>query len=297
MTLDEVKSHLDWPQWLATLNVEYYFLRKHNVFGFLVTNLATKLIGFKFIFTKKRNAQGQVVRYKVRLVAQGFTQRHGVDYDFTYSHVMDSNTFCYLLDMAVQYSLETQLLDIVIAYLYGPIYIVIHIRPPPDFLSEIPPKNTQGSYYGLKIQKTFYGLKQTSIMWYKHLWDFLLHHQFQHDQTLSCLFTLKDKTGFVIIAVYVDDLNLVGTPDICSRAMSLLTTQFEMKLSGKTTLCLGLQVAHLPDGSIFLHQTTYIQNLLKKFYMDQANSLFASMVGRSRTFDDPYRPCEEEEEE
>ena len=101
----------------------------------------------------------------------------------------------------------------------------------------------------------------------------------------------------MIIAVYVDDLNLVGTPDICSRAMSLLTTQFEMKLSGKTTLCLGLQVAHLPDGSIFLHQTTYIQNLLKKFYMDQANSLFASMVGRSRIFDDPYRPCEEEEEE
>ena len=61
VTLDEAKSRLDWPQWLATLNVEYSSLRTHNVFGRLVINLATKPIGFKLIFTKKQNAQGQVV--------------------------------------------------------------------------------------------------------------------------------------------------------------------------------------------------------------------------------------------
>jgi hypothetical protein len=142
MTLDEAKFCLNWPQWLAHLSAEFSSLRKHNVFGPLATNLATKPIGFKLIFTKKRNAQGHVVRYKVRLVAQGFTQRPGVDYEFTYSHVMDSNTFRYLLGMAVQYFLETQLLDVVTAYLYGAIDFVIHIRPPPDFLSEIPPEDT-----------------------------------------------------------------------------------------------------------------------------------------------------------
>ena len=82
-------------------------------------------------------------------------------------------------------------------------------------------------------------------MWYKHLQDFLLHHQCQHDQTLPCLFTLEDKTGFVIIAVYVDDLNLVCTPNTCSCAMSLLTTQTKMKLLGNNTFCLGL-----PSGSL-----------------------------------------------
>ena len=56
-------------------------------------------------------------------------------------------------------------------------------------------------------------------------------------------FILKDKTDFVIIAVYVD-LNLVGTPSTCSHAVSLLTTQFEMMLLGKTPFCLGLQVAY-----------------------------------------------------
>jgi hypothetical protein len=100
----------------------------------------------------------------------------------------------------------------------------------------------------------------------------------KHDQTLSSLFTLNDRTDFVIIAIYVDDLNLIGTLDTCSRVMSLLTTQFEMKLLGNTTICLGLKVAHLLDGSIFLHQTPYIQNLLKMFHMDQTNPLSAPMV-------------------
>ena len=146
VTLNEAKSRPNWPQWLAALNAEYSYWRKHNVFGPLVTNLVTKPIGFKLSFTKKQNAQGQIVRYKVRLVAQRFTQRLGIDHEFTYSHVMDSNTFRYLLGMVVQYFLETQLLDVVTTYLYGPIDVVIHIRPPPDFLLDIPPEDTQGSY-------------------------------------------------------------------------------------------------------------------------------------------------------
>jgi hypothetical protein len=134
-------------------------------------------------------------------------------------------------------------------------------------------------------------------MWYQHLREFLLHHDFRHDQSLPYIFTFKKSTGFVVVAVYVDDLNLVGTPETCTYVVNLLITQFEMKLLGKTSFCLGLQVTHLHDGSIFLHQTGYTQKLLKRFGMDKANSLSAPMMGRSRTSDDPYRPCEEEEEE
>ena len=106
---------------------------------------------------------------------------------------------------------------------------------------------------------------------------------------------LKHITSFVIIVVYIDDLNLVGTSNICNCTMSLLTTQFEMKFLNKTIFCPYLQVVHLQYGSIFLHQTIYIQNLLKRFHMDQANLLFVPMVGWSRSFDNPYCPCKEEE--
>ena len=101
----------------------------------------------------------------------------------------------------------------------------------------------------------------------------------------------------MVIAVYVDDLNLVGTPATCQHAMTLLTNQFEMKLLGQTSFCLRLQLSHVLGGGIFLHQTTYTQKLLKRFGMDKANLLSAPMTGRSKTSDDPYTSCKEEEEE
>ena len=68
-----------------------------------------------------------------------------------------------------------------------------------------------------------------------------------------------------------------------------------MKLLGKTLFCLGLQVHHFPDG-VLLHQQSYTRKLLKFFNMDQAHALAAPMIGKSRSEDDPYQPCSEEEE-
>ena len=199
--------------------------------------------------------------------------------------------------MAIQYSLDTQLLDVVTAYLYGPLDAQLYIRPPPEFLDQAPPEDTNGNYSGLRLQKALYGLKQAGRMWYKHLRDFLLFHNFQHDQALPCLFTLQHTSGFVVIAVYVDDLNLVGTPATCQHAIALLTNQFEMKLLGRTSFCLDLQLTHIRGGGIFLHQTTYTQKLLKRFGMDKANPLSTPMIRCSKTSDDPYAPCKEEKEE
>ena len=181
LTLDEAKASPDWPKWQTTFKAEYQSLRKHNVFGPLVTTSTTRLVGHKLIFVKKRNTQGDIVRYKVRLVAQGFIQCPRIDFQFTYSPVMDSETFRYLLGMAVQYSLDTQLLDVVTTYLYGPLDAQLYIRPPLEFLEQAPPEDTPGTYSGLRLQKALYGLKQAGRMWYKHLRDFLLFHNFNHD--------------------------------------------------------------------------------------------------------------------
>jgi hypothetical protein len=84
---------------------------------------------------------------------------------------------------------------------------------------------------------------------------------------------------------------------LSKRVELILTKQFEMKLLGRTSFCLGLQVQHLPDGSILLHQESYVKKLLKNFNMADANPISAPMIGRSKTGEDPYRPCEEEEDE
>ena len=237
------------------------------------------------------------MHYKVQLVAQGFTQRPRVDYDFTYFPIMDFRTFHYLLGMAIQYALDTQLLDVMTAYLYGPLDAHIYIKPPPNFLANSPLEDNPGIYSSLHLQKAQYKLKQAERMWYQHLHEFLLHHQFSHDQALPCLFILKNSSGFVVVAVYMDDLNLVGTLATYKHVVELLTTRFEMKLLGKTSFCLGLQILHIPNGSIFLHQTTYTQKLFKHVGMDKSNPFSAPMIGRTKSANDPYRPCKEEEEE
>jgi hypothetical protein len=97
--------------------------------------------------------------------------------------------------------------------------------------------------------------------------------------------------------VYVDDLNILGTPELCQYAQDILTKNFDMKYLGQTSYCLGLQVHYVTNGVILLHQQAYVQKILKVFNMDQANPLAVPMIGRSKICDDPYQPCDEEEEE
>ena len=263
-TLDQAMKRPDWPQWKAAIETEYASLRKHGVFAEIVTDLDQHPIGYKLIFTQKLDSQGRVLRYKVRLVAQGFTQRPGIDYDQTYSPVMDTVSFRYLLALAVQFSLKIYLLDVVTAYLHGNLDTKLHLTPPPGFLKSIPtPK--PGKFTGLSNYKALYGLKQSGRAWYHHLCNFLISQGFIHNNTLPCIFTYTSEVGFVILAVYVDDLNILGTPELCKYAQDILTKNFDMKYLGETSYCLGLQVHYVPNGGIFLHQQAYVQESLNSF--------------------------------
>jgi hypothetical protein len=77
---------------------------------------------------------------------------------------------------------------------------------------------------------------------------------------------------FFIISVYVDDLNIIGHTKDIDEAHNYLKTEFEMKDLGMTKFCLGFQLEHLQTG-ILVHQSTYVQNVLKKFNMDKAMHL------------------------
>jgi hypothetical protein len=76
-------------------------------------------VGFKWIFSRKRNENNEVVKYKAGLVAQGFTQRHGIDFNETYSPVMSGITFRYSMSVEVQNCLSMQFMEVVTGYLYG----------------------------------------------------------------------------------------------------------------------------------------------------------------------------------
>ena len=252
-------------------------------------------MGNKWVFVRKRNDKNEVVRYKARLVAQGFTQRPGIDYEETYSPVVDAITFRYLISLAVRERLEMRLMDVVTAYLYGSLENEIYMKVPDGF--KVPKiHNEPREMYSIKLNKSLYGLKQSGRMWYNRLSTFLIKEGYKNDPVCPCVFIKRSGSEFVTIAVYVDDLNIIGTPQELSKAVGLLKSEFEMKDLGKTKFVLGLQIEHLKDG-VFLHQSTYTSKVLKRFKMDKAHPLSTPMVVRSLNVEtDPFRPCDEDEE-
>jgi hypothetical protein len=212
-------------------------------------------VGSKWIFVRKRNENNKVVRYKVRLVAQGFTQKPGINFDETYSPVMSGITFRYLISLVAQKGLSMHLMDVVTAYLYGSLDSDIYMKLPEGI--DISNKNHSRNMYCVKLQKSLYGLKQSRRTCYNRLKEFLLQKGFSNNNDCLCVFIIKSSTGFCIISVYVDDLNIIGTQRDIDETRNHLKTKFEMKDLGKTKFCLGLQLEHLPTG-ILVHQSAYI---------------------------------------
>jgi len=117
-SIKECRQRNDWPKWKGAIEAELNSLEKRKVFGPVVPiPEGVKPVGYKWVFTRKQNEKGEIVRYKARLVAQGFSQRPGIDYEQTYSPVVDATTFRYIISLAVHEGLDLRLMDIVKAYL------------------------------------------------------------------------------------------------------------------------------------------------------------------------------------
>ena len=176
-------------------------------------------MGCKWVCVRKQYQFGNVSRYKARLVAQGFTQRPDIDYKKTYSPVMDSITFKYLLSLAVDKKLETRLMDVVTAYLYGSLDIDIYMRVHAELVEF---QNSKRQRQCLKLERALYGLKQAGKMWYKRLRNFLIDRGFKNDEVCPYIFIKRTHTKLVIVAIYVDDLNIIGTTNAISEIVSQL---------------------------------------------------------------------------
>ncbi|KAL0428635.1 UNVERIFIED_CONTAM: Retrovirus-related Pol polyprotein from transposon TNT 1-94, partial [Sesamum latifolium] len=198
-------------------------LNKREVFGPITpTPKGVKPVGYKWVFVRKRNERNEVVRYKARLVAQGFTQKPGIDYTETYSPVVDATTLRFLISLSVIEQLQMQLMDVVTAYLYGSLDTDIYMRILEGLKMPEALKSKPRHMYSIKLKRSLYGLKQSERMWYNRLSEYLIKKGFCNNQISPCLFIKRTESEFIIIAVYVDDLNIIGSPEEIRQAADYL---------------------------------------------------------------------------
>ena len=137
--------------------------------------------------------------------------------------------------------------------------------------------------YSIKLRRSLYGLKKFERMWYNRLSKHLIKDEYINNPICPCVFINKSKLGFAILTVYVDDINLFGTPEELTKAATYLKDEFEMKHLGKTKYRVGLQIEHKCNG-ILIHQS------LKQFNMDKTHPLSSPMIVRSLDANkDPFR--------
>ena len=138
-------------------------------------------------------------------------RKHGIDYEETYSPFMDAITFHFLISLVVPKGLDMRLMDVITKNLYGSMDNDIYMKILEGF--KLPKANCTKprSMYSIQLQRSLNGLKQFGRMWYNRYSEYLLKEGYMNNLLCPCIFIKKSETRFAIMAVYVDDLNLVGT--------------------------------------------------------------------------------------
>ena len=207
-----------------------------------------KVVGSKWGFTVKYKAGGEVERYKAQLVAQGFTQTYGIDFEETFAPVAKLN-----LDW------ELHQLDVKNAFLNGTLNEEVYMKIPPGFQSE----KEQGKV--CKLKKSLYGLKQSPRAWFTRFSSTLTRLEYTQGQADHTIFVKKGENGKkVIFIVYVDDIILTSDDNVeIHRLKSQRKEEFEVKDLGPLKYFLGMEVARSKEG-IFISQRKYTLNLLEE---------------------------------
>jgi hypothetical protein len=266
--------------WIDAMTSEIQSLVRQRTWT--VTHLppGRKTISAKWVYTIKHAADGTISRYKARLVARGFLQKQGIDYDSTFAPVIRMATLRALLATAAALDFEIHQTDISVAFLQGDldetIYMaqplgfvddVLTATPPPD---DLPPPTfdptAPRSSLALRLQRPIYGLTQSARMWSIKFTGFFIDQGFTQSDNDPCLYVryLPDSSIDMAVGVWVDDCCITGrSAAVIANFKTELGKTFTFTDGGPISYFVGLQIQRdRPNRRLHIHQGTYIRNLL-----------------------------------
>nr|GEW83715.1 retrovirus-related Pol polyprotein from transposon TNT 1-94 [Tanacetum cinerariifolium] len=196
------------------------------------------VITLKWINKVKLDELGGILKNKARLVARGYHQEEGIDFEESFASV------------------------------------------PNEFVD---PDNPNHVY---KLKKTLYGLKQAPHACYDMLSSFLISQDFSKGSMDPIMFIRRDRRELLLEQIYVDDIMFAAsTLELCDLFAKIMCSKFKMSMMGKMSFFLGLQIYQSPRG-IFINQSNYALESLKKYDFDSCDPVDTPMVEKSKLDED-----------
>jgi hypothetical protein len=225
---------------------------------------------------KQSGIKWRGVRNKSRLVAQGYSQKEGIDYEETFAPVARLEAIRIPLAFSMDKGFKLYQMDAGSAFLNGFLEEEVYVKQPPGFKSvEFPHKvyRMRKALYGLKqAPRVLYGLKQAP-----RLREFLFNKGFEMGKIDKTLFLPRHGDDILIVRIYVDDIVFGGSPhSLAARFVEDMSKEFEMSTMGELQFFLRLQIKQAKEGT-FVHQARYTKDILKKLKMDDSKPLSTPM--------------------
>ncbi|CAL1352482.1 unnamed protein product [Linum trigynum] len=245
------------PNWDGAMNAEFAALDANKTWSIVPRPPPpTPVIGSRWVYTLKFLPDGTLERYRARVVAQGYSQEYGIDFEETFAPVAKMVSVRSLLAVASIRQWPLYQLDVKNAFLHGDLKETVYMEIPPGY-----PHGNRANQVCL-LHRSLYGLKQAPRAWFEKFQSTILSLGFQQSLNDPSLFTRRSSRGLVVLLLYVDDMIVSGDD---AEGISALTKglheSFSLKELGSLSYFLGLEV-HRSSKGILLSQQKYIDDLL-----------------------------------
>ncbi|GJW07599.1 retrovirus-related pol polyprotein from transposon TNT 1-94 [Tanacetum coccineum] len=212
----------------------------------------------RWIYKVKHDEYDDVLKNKVRLVAKGYRQEEGIDFEESFAPM-----------------------DVKTAFLNGELKEEVYVSQLEGFV------DLDHLTHVYRLKKALYGLKQAPRAWHDTLSCFLLDNKFSKGAVDPTLFTRKTGKHILLVQIYVDDIIFASTdPKACDIFSNEMSSKFQMSMMGQMSFFLGLQVSQNPGG-IFINQSKFALEILNKLRMDSCDPVDTPIVDRLKLDEDP----------
>ncbi|GJV08217.1 retrovirus-related pol polyprotein from transposon TNT 1-94 [Tanacetum coccineum] len=253
--------------------------------AFLTAELVSRpdkvmVITLKWIYKVKLDELGGILKNKARLVARSYCQEEGIDFEESFAPVARLEAIRIFLAFAAHMNMVVYQMDVKTAFLNGNLREEVYVSQPDGFVDKDNPNHVY------KLKKALYGLKQAPRAWYDMLSSFLISQDFSKGSVDPTLFIRREGKELLLVQIYVDDIIFAAsTPELCDLFAKIMCSKFKMSMMGKISFFLGLQISQSPRG-IFINQSKYALESLKKYGFDSCDPVDTPMVEKSKLDED-----------